>query len=162
MTESQLVEPVGDAIDRHAMQLAIDASIAAREAGNMPFGATLASPAGDVLLVSQNDQRTAQDCTGHAEMVLVRDATRRLGPQALRGATVYASGEPCAMCCGALFWAGVGRVVYAATQADIADALGDPVLPMTAREVLAGARPALAVDGPMMRDLAVRALRPGP
>ncbi len=148
----------GDA-DIALMQQAIAASRAAWQAGNMPFGATLVSPAGEVLLVSANNQVSAGDCTGHAELVLVREATQQLGAASLRGATVYASGEPCAMCCGALFWAGVRRVVFAASQDQIAAALGGPVLPIHSADVLAGAVPAVAVDGPLLADEALAVLR---
>jgi tRNA(adenine34) deaminase len=73
-------------------------------------------------------------------------------------ATVYASGEPCAMCSGALFWGGVSRVVYAATTADIIGALGGASLPIRTTEVLAGASPSVTVEGPVLRDEAVAVL----
>ena len=129
------------------MRLAIAASREARARGDNPFGATLASPQCEVLRVARNNQNTTRDCTGHAELVLVREAAEHLGPQALRGATVYASGEPCAMCSGAMFWAGVGRVVYAATQQDIAGALGGPLLPAGCAQLLSAAQPPVAVQG---------------
>lgn len=145
--------------DRHAMRLAIDASRSARAAGNNPFGAVLATPEGQVLLSAENNQRTAADTTGHAEMVLVRQAARQLGPQALRGATVYASGEPCAMCAGALYLAGVGRVVYGATNADIREVLGTPALPASCTYLLRHAVPAVRVDPELLRQEAAAALR---
>jgi tRNA(adenine34) deaminase len=146
--------------DFHPMRLAIEASRAALKAGNMPFGATLVDPLSDsVLLVAGNNQVTTGDCTGHAEMVLVRQATEQLGRGALQGSTVYASGEPCAMCCGAMFWAGIKRVVYAASQADIAAALGDPVLPISSARVFSGASPVVQVEGPLLADEAQDVLR---
>ena len=144
--------------DLRAMRLAIDASRRALAAGNMPYGAVLAAPDGQVLLVAGNNQQSARDCTGHAEMVLVREAETTLGLDALRGATVYASGEPCAMCAGALYWAGVARVVYGATQHDIV-AHGGTVLPVGVREVLGGVMPPVQVDGPLLNDEAVVVLR---
>ena len=145
--------------DHAAMRLAIAASREARARGDNPFGATLASPQGEVLRVARNNQNTTRDCTGHAELVLVREAAEHLGPQALRGATVYASGEPCAMCSGAMFWAGVGRVVYAATQQDIAEALGGPLLPAGCAQLLSAAQPPVAVQGGLLRSEAAAALR---
>lgn len=141
------------------MKLAIAASASALVAGNMPFGATLVSPDGQLLLTAENNQVTQQDCTGHAEMVLVREATRQLGATSLKGATVYASGEPCAMCSGALFWAGVKRLVYAASQDDIAATLNGPVLPIRSSQALAGACPALTVDGPILAAEAIAVLQ---
>ena len=141
------------------MQTAIDASLTAHLAGDMPFGAVLASAEGQGLLVARNNQITSGDCTGHAEMVLVREATKMLGAKSLEGATVYASGEPCAMCSGAMFWAKVKRVVYAASTQDIVDTLGPPMLPITSSTVLAHASPAIHVEGPLLADKAVAILR---
>jgi tRNA(Arg) A34 adenosine deaminase TadA len=154
MPLSHLITPSTD-----PMALAIAASTTALEAGNMPFGATLVAPGGAVLLVAENQQITTQDCTAHAELVLVREAARTLGTDSLRGATVYASGEPCAMCCGAMFWAGISRVVFAAPTQAIAEALGGPSLPITSRAVLAAASPALEVQGPVMAAEAVAVLK---
>ncbi len=145
--------------DAAAMRLAIEASQAALDRGDMPFGATLVSGAGERLLVAGNDQNTRRDVTGHAEMVLVREASRQHGAAALIGSTVYASGEPCAMCAGAMFWAGVSRVVYAASQADIRRELGGSVLPIGSREVYSGAHPPVRVDGPVLGEEAIAVLR---
>lgn len=145
--------------DETPMQAAIAASRAALAAGDMPFGATLVGPDGALRWTARNRQVTTGDCTAHAELVLVREATAALGAAALRGATVYASGEPCAMCAGAMFWAGVRRVVFAASQDDIAAVLGGPVLPIRSAQVYAGAQPAVEVDGPLQADAAISVLR---
>ncbi|MCY7370958.1 MAG: nucleoside deaminase [Polaromonas sp.] len=146
--------------DIKAMRLAIEASARAADQGDGPFGAALVSPGGEVLLVASNNVKTAGDCTGHAEMVLIRQAQTQFGRPALRGATVFASGEPCAMCAGALFWAGVGRIVFAASQADIIRALGaSPAMPIDSRMTLAGAQPAVQIDGPLLGDEAYAVLK---
>ncbi|MCZ2496099.1 nucleoside deaminase [Xylophilus sp. Kf1] len=145
-------------LDHTAMRLAIAASRTALAAGDRPFGATLVSPAGEVLMTAANNQVSAADVTGHAEMVLVRQASARLGAQALRGATVYASGEPCAMCAGAMFWAGVGRVVFGANGQDIQDALGGPALRSSCAALLSQSSPAVRVDPELLREEAVAAL----
>ncbi|TWC65060.1 nucleoside deaminase [Herbaspirillum sp. SJZ099] len=144
--------------DIAAMRLAIDASEQALKRGDMPFGATLVSPAGEVLMVEMNNQNTAQDCTGHAEMVLVRRAQKELGLAAMRGATVYASGEPCAMCAGAMFWGGVGRVVFAASTVQIGEALGGAVLPLRTADAVEGASPVVEVIGSLLANEAVSVL----
>ena len=146
--------------DIKAMSLAIEASERAAANGDGPFGATLVSPDGDILLVASNNTKTAADCTGHAEMVLVREAQKQFGLPALRGVTVFASGKPCAMCAGALFWAGVGRIVFAASQADIIRALGaSPAIPINSRTTLAGAQPAVQIDGPLLGGEAYAVLK---
>lgn len=147
------------ATDIILMTQAIAASASALAKGNMPFGAVLVSPAGEVLQVAENNQITGNDCTGHAELVLVRQATQALGADSLKGATVYASGEPCAMCSGAMFWAGVSRVVFAASQGDICRVLGGPTLPITSSQVLAGASPLVKVDGPVLGAEAIAVLQ---
>ncbi len=145
--------------DLSAMRLAIGASRQALDAGDMPYGATLVSPAGQVLLTERNRQLSTSDCSAHAEMVLVRRATEQLGAAALQGATVYASGEPCAMCAGAMFWAGVGHVVFAAAQPDMAALLGGPLLPARCADVLGAATPPVAVTGGVLADEAMAVLR---
>lgn len=140
------------------MRQAIAAARGALAAGDMPYGAVLASADGQVLHVAGNNQHSARDCTGHAEMVLLREAETRLGLAALRGATVYASGEPCAMCAGALYWAGVARIVFGASQADIV-AHGGTVLPVGVVQVLAGTQPPVQVEGPLLREEAIAVLR---
>lgn len=142
-----------------AMRLAIAASREALDAGNQPYGATLVSAAGEILQVAGNTQVTSGDGTAHAEIVAVRQATARLGADAVKGSTVYASGEPCAMCTGALFWAGVQRVVYGATNPQMAALFGGESLPIRCAEVVAGASPAMRVDGPVLGDEAMAVLQ---
>ena len=145
--------------DTAAMQLAIRASQQALAAGNMPFGAALLSQTGQLLHVAGNNQVTSGDFTGHAELVLLREASMRLGREALRGTTVFASGEPCAMCSGALFWAGVRRVVYAVPADAMHALLGGDRLPARCAEVLAGASPPVRIDGPLLAEAATAVLR---
>jgi tRNA(Arg) A34 adenosine deaminase TadA len=144
--------------DEGFMRLAIEASRKALDEGNVPFGASLVKD-GVLLHVSRNNQITESDLMGHAEVVLVREVVKTKGRDMLKGATVYASGEPCAMCSGSMFWAGVARVVFGASQADIIEALGGAELPIRTASVLAGANPAVNVDGPVLREEAVAVLR---
>ena len=146
-------------LDAATMRAAIAASREAAAAGDRPYGAALAAPDGAVLLIERNRQLSQRDVTAHAEMVLVRRAEAELGPDALRGATVYASGEPCAMCAGAMFWAGVARVVYAAPQPALAQLLGGPLLPQRCADLLVQAAPPMAVHGEFLADEALAVIR---
>ena len=146
-------------LDSGYMGLAIKASREALEAGDMPYGAALVSATGDLLQVSRNRQVSSGDCTAHAEVVVVREASARLGLPALQGSTVYASGEPCAMCSGAMFWAGVRRVVFAAPTDAMAELFGGDTLPIRCAQVLAGAVPAVKVEGPVGAEEALVVLR---
>ena len=146
-----------NALDERHMRAAIAASRAALAAGNRPYGAVLVT-GGAELLVAGNEEVMSGDCTAHAETVLLRRARERFGATATIGATVYASGEPCAMCCGAMFWAGVRRIVYAASQAEMALVMGGSLLPIGARAVLAGSVPRVVVDGPLLAAEAIAML----
>ncbi|MDN5761376.1 MAG: nucleoside deaminase [Microlunatus sp.] len=127
------------------LELAIEQARAAREAGNHPFGAVLADASGEVVLSAQNTVVTDSDVTGHAETNLVRLATRTLGRD-LRSYTLYTSTEPCVMCAGAIYWAGISKVVFATAETELAEMTGDdpenPTLTMPCRDVFgAGQRP---------------------
>lgn len=62
---------------------------------------------------AENTVVTEHDVTGHAELNLVRRASMRFEVETLEGVTLYTSTEPCAMCSSAIYWSGIGRVVYA-------------------------------------------------
>src|SRR6266852_7648644 len=68
----------------------------------------------------RNLGRTTDDPTAHGEMVAIRRCLADHGSAALRGSTLYTSGEPCAMCMGAILWSRVGRLVFAASIAQLA------------------------------------------
>lgn len=140
------------------MRIAIEASREAVRRGNFPYGAALVAETGELLHVACNNQVTTGDCTGHAEVVLIREAATRLGPDKLEGATIYASGEPCAMCAGALFWARVGRLVYGMSTPTIMRVGGTPTLAMTSSQVLQTGSHSIKVDGPLLEDEAAEVL----
>jgi tRNA(adenine34) deaminase len=87
--------------------------------GDYPFGAVIVKE-GKLLSLGRNLGRTRDDPTAHGEMVAIRRCLAVHGSAALKGATLYTSGEPCVMCMGAIIWCGVGRMVYAASVAQIA------------------------------------------
>ncbi len=93
------------------MQQALEEARASAAAGEVPVGAVLVH-AGQVLARAGN--RTISDCdpTAHAEIVVLREAAKRLGNYRLGGATLYVTVEPCSMCAGAMIQARVARLVY--------------------------------------------------
>lgn len=101
-----------DGQDALYLRRAIELSAAARARGNRPFGAVIASADGRVLAEAINSNTESGDCTAHAEVNALRDATPKHPRELLANATMYASGEPCVMCAGAIFWSGISRVVY--------------------------------------------------
>ncbi len=107
---------MADTDDLPLLRRAIELARQARAHGNHPFGALLRDEAGRVLAEAENTVVTGRDATGHAETNLIRLASARFSPEALAGCTLYTSTEPCPMCAGAIYWAGVGRVVYALSE----------------------------------------------
>jgi tRNA(Arg) A34 adenosine deaminase TadA len=138
------------------LRRAIELAAIAREHGNHPFGSLLANREGTVVLEAENTVVTTRDVTGHAELNLVREASRRYGPGELRGLTLYTSTEPCAMCAGAIFWSGIGRVVFALSSATLAtivrDETGDWTLAVSCRDVFERGGRTVEVLGPLLED----------
>lgn len=139
--------------DTALLRRAIALSVRARDHGDAPYGALLADGSGHVLLEAYNTQASGRDCTAHAELNLMRVASSRFTPAELAPCTVYASGEPCPMCAGAMYWAGVGRVVFG-LSIERMTALGGPhadELALHCAEVLArGTRRRIEVVGPAL------------
>jgi tRNA(adenine34) deaminase len=102
-------------VDERWMRAALaEARRAAESHAEVPVGAVVVGPAGELLAAAGNRTRTDCDPTAHAEIVALREAARRAGNFRLSGSTVYSTVEPCAMCAGALVQARVGRLVYGA------------------------------------------------
>jgi tRNA(Arg) A34 adenosine deaminase TadA len=102
---------------REAIRLA-DESVAR---GGGPFGAVIVKD-GRILAGASNSVTLDNDPTAHAEVNAIRQACRELGTFDLKGSVIYASCEPCPMCLGAIYWAGIERIYYANTRADAAAA----------------------------------------
>lgn len=98
---------------------AIELARQARAAGNHPFGSLLTVD-GEVVLTAQNTVFTDRDPTAHAETNLVAAAIRQLTPEQIRRSVLYTSCEPCAMCTGKMYWAGIRSLVYALSSAELA------------------------------------------
>jgi tRNA(adenine34) deaminase len=97
--------------DIELMEQALEEARASAEAGEVPIGALLVQ---EGQIIARSGNRTIRDCdpTAHAEMVVLRDASRKLGNYRLAGTTLYVTAEPCSMCAGGLIQARVPRLVY--------------------------------------------------
>ncbi len=104
--------------DLDFMHLAIAEAHAAQLAGEVPVGAVVVSPTGDILGRGNNQVLRTSDPTAHAEIVALRQAARALRNYRVLtpdgGCTLFCTLEPCAMCAGAILHARVARLVYAA------------------------------------------------
>jgi len=122
----------------------------AREVGNHPFGALLVLD-GKVVLTAQNTIATDRDPTAHAETNLVTTAIGELSPDQIRRSILYTSCEPCAMCTGKMYWAGIRSIVYALPAEELATLAGGDFL-VPCRELLAHASEMVQITGPLIVD----------
>ena len=104
------------AADVEHMRAALRAARAAGERGEVPVGAVLVGPGGEVLATASNAPIATHDPTAHAEILALRAAGEKVGNYRLPGTTLYVTLEPCAMCASALVHARVARLVYAAAD----------------------------------------------
>ena len=104
-----------EAEDARRMGLALEEARRAEAAGEVPVGAVVVLD-GRVIGRGHNRVIAASDPTAHAEIVALRDAAQEAGNYRLAGADLYATAEPCPMCCGAALNARVARVVYGAAD----------------------------------------------
>jgi len=96
------------------MGLALSEARRALLTGDVPIGAVVLGPDGEVLGLGRNEREAHGDPTAHAEVVAIREAAKKLGSWRLEGCTLVVTLEPCTMCAGAIVLARVPRVVFGA------------------------------------------------
>jgi|SRR5699024_1320133 len=137
-------------VDKKHLQRCVELAERALQAGDEPFGSLLVAADGRVLREAQNHAVT-EDVTRHPEFELAQWAARHLSAQERANASVYTSGEHCPMCSAAHGWAGLGRIVYASSSAQLGQWLSAwgvapaPITMYTINDVV----PGLVVDGPV-------------
>jgi len=120
-------------------------------AGDFPFGSVLVAGDGRVLAEDRNRENTMGDATRHPEIELARWAAANMTAEQRAAATVFTSGEHCAMCAAAHAWVGLGRVVYVSSSEQLITwrtELGlpaSPVFPLAINQVA----PGIVVQGPV-------------
>ena len=124
--------------------------------GNHPFGCIVVDADGKVLIETENGYMPDRDATAHAERLAATQACRTLDRDVLAKATLYSSAEPCAMCAGAIYWAGIGRLVYGLSEHRLGQLTGNhpenPTLNLPCREVFASGQRPTEVVGPLLED----------
>ena len=142
--------------DEHFLRRSFDVARRALTHGNHPFGAILVDADNKVLIEVENGYMPSHDGTAHAERLLATEACRTLSADVLRQATLYSSAEPCAMCAGAIYWAGIGRLVYGLSEHRLRAVTGNhpenPTLDLPCREVFRSGQRATEVLGPLLED----------
>jgi tRNA(Arg) A34 adenosine deaminase TadA len=147
------LRPYDEALLRHAF----DVARRSRAAGDHPFGSVLADGEGRALMEQGNGYTSERgDRTAHAERLLASRAARSYDLQFLARCTLYTSAEPCAMCAGAIYWAGIGRVVYGQSEKALKAQTGaheeNPTLNLPCTTVFAAGQRPTEVVGPLLED----------
>jgi tRNA(Arg) A34 adenosine deaminase TadA len=143
-------------LDEYFLRRSFEVARRALTHGNHPFGAVLVDQHRNILIEAENGYMPAHDGTAHAERLLATQACTTLSPDTLRNATLYSSAEPCAMCAGAIYWAGIGRLVYGLSEQRLRIVTGNhpenPTLDLPCRKVFERGQRATEVIGPMLED----------
>jgi tRNA(Arg) A34 adenosine deaminase TadA len=137
-------------INLEFVRRSIQLSAAAVAHGDEPFGALLAKD-GQILLEAENTIYTQHDVTNHAETNLVRLAVQRFDEAFLAGCVLYTSTEPCPMCAGAIYWSGIGAVVYACSAERLAQYSGVS-MHIDCEIILGSGTHDILVQGPVLED----------
>ena len=144
--------------DERFLRRAFEIARASRERGDHPFGALLVGPDRGVLMEQAiGFSAEGGDRTAHAERLISTRASKAAYGQALlAGCTLYSSAEPCAMCAGAIYWCGIGRVVYGQSERSLKSVTGadpqNPTLDLPCRVVFAAGQRPTEVVGPLLEE----------
>jgi tRNA(adenine34) deaminase len=101
--------------DIYFMQQALKEAVMAYEADEVPIGAVVVIN-NKIIARGHNQVELLNDATAHAEILALTSAFNYLGSKYLPEATLYVTVEPCLMCCGAMYWGKIGRIVYGASD----------------------------------------------
>jgi tRNA(Arg) A34 adenosine deaminase TadA len=142
--------------DEKFLKRSFDVARRAMAHGNHPFGAILVDQHGSVLIEQENSFLPHHDGTAHAERLLATKACTTYSQEVLANSTIYSSAEPCAMCAGAIYWAGIGRLVYGMSEERLRAFTGDhpenPTLNLACRLVFESGQRQIDVVGPLLED----------
>ena len=138
--------------DEELMREAVDVCQVGLGKGEAPFGAIIVSRQGQVVARAHNTVHGSHDPTAHAEVNVIRQAALLRQTTDLSGLTLYTTCEPCPMCMAAIHWAGLERVVYAATIDDAANAGLNQIKLDTAEFVRLTGSPVKVEAGPLRSE----------
>ena len=144
MTEEQMMKHLLE-----ANEVSVDVM---KNFGRHPFGAVLVGPDCETVLMRQGNV----DVVNHAESTLCRTAYTKYSPEYLKECTLVTTVEPCAMCAGTMYWANIGRCVYAISEQTLLKMTGDdnssenPTMNLPCRAIFeSGQKPFIEVFGPI-------------
>lgn len=134
--------------DEARIRRCYELALRAVQHGSEPFGALLVKD-DTIIMEAENATRKGEDPTRHAETELLDRALRELGIDGVRGATIYTSTEPCLMCCGKMYWAGLARLVFGVRISELRR-LMDFDYRLTADGLFESMSPRIPVSGPVL------------
>lgn len=142
--------------EKELVRMAIEIAKESKKKGNLAFGCILVNKNGKVLLKGENTINTDSDCLAHAEINLIREAGKMYDYSYLNNCSIYTSDEPCPMCTSAIYWSGIGKLVYGLSKTKYYKIVGrdNPnwVFEMPTRELLEKGGRKLKVIGPLLED----------
>jgi tRNA(Arg) A34 adenosine deaminase TadA len=157
MTNSSQLRPY----DFNLLRRSFDVAKRSRENGDHPFGSVLGDANGKLLMEQGNGfSSEGGDRTAHAERLLASRAAKAYSLTQLASMTLYTSAEPCAMCAGAIYWSGIGRVVFGQTEKALKEQTGDheenPTLDLPCHIVFGAGQRHTEVVGPLLEEEAAQ------
>lgn len=142
--------------DIDLLRIALEVGRQSQQNGNLPFGCILADNNGNVIERGENTVVTANDSIAHCEINLVHQLAGKYELAFLNSCTLYAGTEPCPMCTAAIFWSGIGRIVFALSKQGYHDlvATTNPawIFHMPVKDLLNHGGREVMVAGPLLEE----------
>ena len=127
--------------------------------GNLAYGCLLVDENNEILLEGENTVLTESDALGHAEVNLIRKASKLYSPEFLNKCTIYTSDEPCPMCSSAIFWGGIGKLIFGLSKKRFYEEFGsdNPSIDfnISSRDILKAGGRKVVIEGPTLEDKAL-------
>ena len=128
--------------------------------GNLPYGCIMADEQGNIIMTGENSVITDNDALGHAEINLISAASRKYDVEYLHKCTIFTSDEPCSMCSSAIFWGGIGHLVFGLSKSRFYAEFGrenpDIDFEISSRKILAAGGRKVKVVGPLLEEEALQ------
>jgi len=135
---------------------AIEVAKRSKNNGNLAYGCLLVDGQGKVIMEGENSVITEHDCLGHAEVNMIREASKQYDSEFLNQCSIYTSDEPCPMCSSAIFWSGIGTLVFGLSKSRFHHEFGNDIpaidFNISSREVLKAGGRKVEIIGPMLED----------
>lgn len=137
--------------DKFYIEKALELAYSAKEKGDNPFGSILVDEDGNILMEDENTEVTHKDITGHPELKIAKRAAEKYNKEFLKKCTMYNSAEPCTMCTGAIYWSGIGRIVFGISKERLNELKteGEGSIRYSIHDLLGNSGKSFEVVGPM-------------